>query len=110
MSITLYTPATGFPDLEVKIAYGLARVGIEAFDMEKVAIHNNGGFYTVIIDIDEDAFFKLDKTFNMLCKRLLSSSYIPFSTPGIAGRSAESVTLGADEILSLNDYHLNPWP
>jgi len=23
--ITLYTPATGFPDLEAKIAYGLAR-------------------------------------------------------------------------------------
>jgi len=28
--ITLYTPATGFPDLEAKIAYGLARIGIEA--------------------------------------------------------------------------------
>jgi len=24
--ITLYTPATGFPDLEAKIAYGLARI------------------------------------------------------------------------------------
>ena len=29
--ITLYTPATGFPGLEVKIAYGLARVSIESF-------------------------------------------------------------------------------
>ena len=29
--ITLYTTATGFQDLEVKIAYGLARVSIESF-------------------------------------------------------------------------------
>jgi len=41
--ITLYTPATGFPDLEVKIAYRLARVGIEAFGMEKVAIPDKRG-------------------------------------------------------------------
>ncbi len=69
--LTLYTPATGFPDLEIKIAYGLARVGIETFDIEKVTIHDNGGFYTVTIDISENEFNKLDETFNMLCKRLL---------------------------------------
>ena len=32
MSITLYTPATDFPDLEAKIAYGPLGVGIEAFE------------------------------------------------------------------------------
>ncbi|MFN3740591.1 MAG: type I-A CRISPR-associated protein Csa5 [Thermodesulfovibrionales bacterium] len=104
MSITLYPPATGFPDLEVKIAYGLARVGIEAFGMEKVAIHDEGGFYTIIIDVGEHESDKLDKTFNLLCRRLLSSSYIPFSTPGIAGRSAESIVTQPDEIFSLDDY------
>lgn len=104
MSITLYTPATGFPDLEAKIAYGLARVGIEAFGMEKVAIHDEGGFYTVVIDVDENESGKLDKTFNLLCRRLLSSSYIPFSTPGIAGRSAESISVSQDEIFSLDSY------
>lgn len=83
MSITLYTPATGFPDLEVKIAYGLARVGIEAFGMEKVVIHEEGGFYTVTIDANEDEIVKLERTFNMLCRKLLSSEYIPITTPGI---------------------------
>jgi hypothetical protein len=29
MSITLYIPKTGFPDLEAKIAYGLARMGLK---------------------------------------------------------------------------------
>ena len=73
MAITLYTPATGFPDLEIKIAYGLARVAIEAVGIEKVSIHNNGGFYSVIINISESECGKLDKTFNLVCKRLLSS-------------------------------------
>ncbi len=104
MSITLYTPATGFPDLEIKIAYGLTRVGIETFGMERVLIQDNGGFYTVLIDINEDEFGKLDRAFNMLCKRLLSSSYIPFSTPGVAGRSAESITVKENESFSLNIY------
>ncbi|MEW6118348.1 MAG: type I-A CRISPR-associated protein Csa5 [Nitrospirota bacterium] len=104
MSITLYTPATGFPDLEIKIAYGLARVGIEAIGMDKVAIHDEGGFYTVIIDVDENESDKLDKTFNLLCRRLLSSSYIPSSTPGIAGRSAESISVSQNEIFSLDSY------
>lgn len=102
--LTLYTPATGFPDLEVKIANGLARVGIEAFGMEKVAIQNEGGFYTVVIDVDENEFEKLDKIFNLLCRRLLSSSYIPFSTPGIAGRSAESIAITENESFSLYSY------
>ena len=54
MSITLFTPATGYPDLEIKIAYGLARVGIEAYEAEKVSIKENVGFYSVTIDIKED--------------------------------------------------------
>jgi CRISPR type I-A-associated protein Csa5 len=104
MSITLYTPATGFPDLEAKIAYGLARVGIETFDIDKVTIQDNGGFYTITIDTNEDEFSKLEGTFNMLCRRLLSSPYIPFSTPGIAGRSADSICVTEGEMFSLDIY------
>lgn len=104
MSITLFTPATGFPDLEVKIAYGLARVGIETFGMEKVSIQDSGGFYMVTIGIHENEFELLEKTFNMLCRRLLSSSYIPFSTPGIKGGSAKSIGVTENEIFSLNSY------
>lgn len=104
--ITLYTPATGFPDLEAKIAYGLARVGIEAFEAEKVSIQDNGGFYTVVIDTNESEFDKLEKSFNMLCSRLLSSPYIPFSTPGISGRSSESIPATENEFFSLNVYKI----
>ncbi len=106
MSITLHTPATGFPDLEAKIAYGLARVGIEAFEAEKVSIQDKGGFYTVAIDTNESKFDKLEKSFNMLCRRLLSSPYIPFSTPGISGRSSESIPATENEFFSLNVYKI----
>jgi|GEM_PF-686777 len=101
---TLYTPATGFPDLEAKIAYGLARVGIETFGIEKVIIRDNGGFYTVAIDSREDELVKLERTFNMLCSRLLASSFIPFSTPGIGGRSAESIRVVDNELFSLDNH------
>jgi CRISPR type I-A-associated protein Csa5 len=108
MAITLYTPATGFPDLEAKIAYGLARVGIEAFGMEKITIHDEGGFYKVVIGVDENESEKLEKTLNLLCRRLLSSSYIPFSTPGIGGRSAESIPVSENEIFSLDNFKSMP--
>lgn len=101
MSIILYTPATGFPDLEVKIAYGLARIGIETFGMEKVSIQDSGGFYTITIDGDIN---KLEKTFNILCRRLLSSSHIPLATPGIKGRSAASITVTEEEKFTLREY------
>ncbi|MCX7914503.1 MAG: hypothetical protein N2511_07960, partial [Thermodesulfovibrionales bacterium] len=83
--ITLYTPATGFPDLETKIAYGLARVGIESFGMDKVCVINKAGFYEVNINVDIGLFGKFENTFNLICQRLLSSPYIPFKTPGITG-------------------------
>ncbi len=68
--ITLYTPATGFPDLEVKIAYGLARVAIEA-GFEPTIIPQKG-FYQIEIKIFSSD--KFSKSFLMLLNRLLSSN------------------------------------
>jgi CRISPR type I-A-associated protein Csa5 len=103
MSITLYTPATGFPDLEAKIAFGLARVGIEAVGLDKVSLNDEGGFYS--IEINEDEIEKINEVFNLICKRVLSSKYIPFSTPGITGRSAESIPVAPKEFFSLDQYN-----
>jgi len=102
--LTLYTPATGFPDLEIKIAYGLARVGIEAFGIDKVSVHSASGFYMVTIDVDSNESVKLDKSLNLLCRRLLSSSYIPSSTPGIAGGSAEGISISQNDIFALDTF------
>jgi len=68
--ITLYTPATGFPDLEVKIAYGLARVGIEA-GYEPAIIPQNGFYQVVYKNYVPD---KTKQTFLMILNRLLTSN------------------------------------
>lgn len=99
--ITLYTPATGFPDLEAKIAYGLARIGIEAYGSDKVVIENCNGFYAITIDGEIDS---INQTFNMVSKRVLSSVYIPFNTPGIAGRSANNMSVNNEENFTLDFY------
>jgi len=69
MSIILYTPATGFPDLEVKIAYGLARVGIEA-GYEPAIIPQSGFYQVVYKNYVPD---KTKQTFLMILRRLLTS-------------------------------------
>jgi CRISPR type I-A-associated protein Csa5 len=67
--LVLYTPSTGFPDLEVKIAYGLARIAIEAG--ASVEIHPMGGLYKLeFANFDGDKF---NKSFILLAQRLLSS-------------------------------------
>ena len=102
--LSLFTPATGYPDLEAKIAYGLARVAIEAFGEESVCLKNNGNFYTVKVDADNGGLCKLDLTFNFLARRLLSSMYIPFKTPGIPGRSASSIIMKENDDITLRNH------
>jgi CRISPR type I-A-associated protein Csa5 len=68
--VTLYTPATGFPDLEAKIAFGLARIGIEAgFQIE---VFLDKGFYQISLKGGDSQ--KINETFVLLASRLLSSS------------------------------------
>jgi CRISPR type I-A-associated protein Csa5 len=104
--ITLYTPATGFPDLEAKIAYGLARVGIEAYGSEKVTIKPAVGYYIVEI---KGNIGKVNDTFEFLCNRLLQSEYIFLNTPGIKrsgkpGRKGWNLLAGKDEDYQLSKY------
>ncbi len=106
MSITLYTPATGFPDLEIKIAYGLARVGIEAFGINNVRIIPLQGFYEIQFNGDFD---KLNDAFNKIAQRILSSSYIAQITPGITGGSADGFKTEENESYNLSIYKtINP--
>lgn len=96
--INLYTPCTGFPDLEAKISYGLARVAVEAGYNPKIIPRL--GFYEIKIDDAED-LSKMNRTFRFLARRLFSSSYIPTNTPGITGRSAKTITISPNDNLDL---------
>lgn len=101
MSITLYTPSTGFPDLEAKIAYGLVRVGIEAYGVEKVKIIPEKGFYVISIEGEVE---ELTKTFNTTVRRILMSDHIPRNTPGITGRSAATIQVKDSENFDIDIY------
>jgi CRISPR type I-A-associated protein Csa5 len=101
MSITLYTPSTGFQDLEIKIAYGLARVGIEACGVENVKIIPEKGFYIVSI---KEEITKLNKAFNIIARRILMSDYVPRNTPGITGRSATVIQIKESENFDIGIY------
>lgn len=107
MSIKLYTPATGFPDLEVKIAYGIARIGLEALGEKRndaFLIRNLGGYYEIEFFIDENEFKTLDDTLNFVLRKLFSSFYIQNRTPGVTSKSKSNVTVNLGETYSLNLY------
>lgn len=74
-TLELYTPSTGFPDLEIKIAYGILRVCIEA-KCENFKLEPLEGYYKITIkdscDIDT-LVKKLDETFKILLERILTS-------------------------------------
>jgi len=69
--LSLFTPATGYPDLEAKIAYGLARVAIEAALSPSIIPYM--GLYEIRLACNGNPSKKLNETFLMLIERLLSS-------------------------------------
>ncbi|HOP60132.1 MAG TPA: type I-A CRISPR-associated protein Csa5 [Candidatus Saccharicenans sp.] len=69
--LSLFTPATGYPDLEAKIAFGLARVAIEA-DLNPSIIPYKG-LYEIRLDCNGRPPKELNEAFLMLIERLLSS-------------------------------------
>jgi len=75
--LTLYTPGTGFPDLEAKIAFGLARVAVEAGT--DVTLQPLAGLYRVDVQSDAQAF---NEAFRLLAQRMLTALRVYF-VPGI---------------------------
>ncbi len=77
----LYTPCTGFVDLEAKIAYGLARLGIEATGEAQIVPRQ--GFFEVHVPCDTDE--PLRRALYTLASRMLAAEHV-FFLPGIQPR------------------------
>ncbi|MDW7987814.1 MAG: type I-A CRISPR-associated protein Csa5 [candidate division WOR-3 bacterium] len=103
--ISLYTPLTGYPELEAKIAYGLAKVGVESAEVESITIEPLGGCYKITINGTKD---KLESAFNTIMHRLFSSKFIPLNTPGVTSRTALTLTTQKNEKFELDDYFKLP--
>lgn len=94
--LTLYTPGTGFPDLEAKIAFGLARVAVEAG--RQVTLQPLVGLYR--IDVESDAA-QFNEAFRLLVQRMLTSLRVYF-VPGIQPKYRKNFP-------PLEDGHLAEW-
>jgi len=101
--LTLYTPATGFPDLEAKIAYGLARVGIEAgFEFNLIP---EKGYYVIEIKSQNPDPRKLNSAFLNILKRLLSSDR--FFELGVRKKDKGKYSVKEETIKTLSSVDLS---
>jgi len=83
--VTLYTPCTGFPDLEAKIAWGIARVALECTD--DITITPQSGFYQIDFELGDKARFRA--SYLTLARKVLSTSRM-YNFPGVQPRYRES--------------------
>lgn len=96
MKTVLYTPATGFPDLEVKIAYGLVRIGIEAGFAPTMCA--NKGFYEICYNaFDAD---KAKRTIMTIFGRLLTEQ--KFFNLGVRAKDRSRYPVKEDELRRLS--------
>lgn len=65
-TITLYTPGTGLPDFEMRIALGLCAAALNAFAPEKVCLYQEAERYVIAIE-DEQVQEKLKNSLAWLC-------------------------------------------
>lgn len=90
--ISLYTPGTGYEDLEAKIAFGLTRLGIECTD--DVSLLPLSGRYEVRIGIDDPA--RLSRALATLAVRALAGTHM-YREPGISKKYAARYGTVGDE-------------
>ncbi|MGD9495036.1 MAG: hypothetical protein AB7Y46_01875 [Armatimonadota bacterium] len=94
--ITLHTPATGYPELEAKLAFGLARIGLEC--SENITITPQPAFYQVTIDASED---EANEALVTLATRSLGGEHQYFGQPGIQPRWAPNYPPEPEEVRGL---------
>lgn len=110
--LKLSTPNTGYPDLELKIAYGLARLALETFPTAEIKIRRLHGFYEIEIHIPEyetNSFeTKIEKAFQTIKARRIS--YKPLmQTPGFQSGTVKSIMKNTLMEATLNpSNYLNP--
>jgi CRISPR type I-A-associated protein Csa5 len=77
----LRTPGTGFIDLDIKIAYGLCRLGFEA-GAEDMSITPTQGGFKIILDTNPE---RIKSAYQLLLQRLFSGKHL-YKLPGIQAR------------------------
>ena len=83
----LYTPGTGLPDFEMRIALGLCAAALNALDPEKVTLLKHFNKYVITIDHEGDnTRHVLEKALGWLCLNRLSNQSFLLRIPGFRPR------------------------
>jgi len=97
----LFTPGTGFIDLDIKIAYGLCRLGFEAGAGDMSITPMPGGF-KIDMDVNPD---ELPSAYKLLFHRLLSGKHL-YKLPGIQAKYIDNYPVSDLKEASLIDSFL----
>lgn len=84
-SLTLYTPGTGLPDLEMRIALGLCVAALNAIEPEKISLIELDDRYAVEV-FDSDAERKIALSLAWICSNTLADESFFRTLPGVHSR------------------------
>ncbi|MCZ7383779.1 MAG: hypothetical protein O8C63_03410 [Candidatus Methanoperedens sp.] len=83
---TFYTPGTGLPDLEMRIALGLCAASLNAFDPEKVTLYELDDRYCIEINENHNAETAMARSLAWICSNKLADERIFGNLPGVHTR------------------------
>jgi hypothetical protein len=79
---TLYTPGTGLPDFEMRVALGLCAAALNIIEPEKVKLQEEFDRYAIVIVNESNALSNIQKSLGWLCQNKLADQSLLLRTPG----------------------------
>lgn len=81
-AITFYTPGTGLPDFEMRIALGLCAAALNVIEPEKLLLREVLDRYEITVLDTPDVSSKIQKSLGWLCQNRLADQALLLRTPG----------------------------
>jgi hypothetical protein len=108
---TFYTPGTGLPDFEMRIALGLCAAALNVVEPKKIALKENYDQYMIEISDQPDASNIILKSLGWLCQNRLSDQVLLLRTPGFRplhlDKQANGVAEFGKKLASQKDENAN---
>jgi hypothetical protein len=80
--VTFYTPGTGLPDFEMRIALGLCAAALNVVEPEKVFFREEFDRYEITVLDGPDVSAKIQNSLGWLCQNRLADQALLLRTPG----------------------------
>jgi len=92
-----YTPGTGLPDFEMRIALGLCAAALNVVDPKNIKLYEKFDKYCIEITDEPDMAKKVQKSLGWLCQNKLSDQSLLLRTPGFRPLHLEKQAKGVAE-------------